>query len=125
MYESERLARAVFSATAHGELAKTLPLIHPDAVIVPGAETSTVVSRADLVEHLASQSKLPVLDSVAHTYTPLDDERIIVEGRVRVRLENGGFSDHAMVWGMVFRDGLLFRSWAVRSVGGLSRSSHP
>jgi hypothetical protein len=86
MYESERLARTLFSAMNNGQQAQTLPLIHPDAVIAPSYDPSTVVSRAELLEHVETGT-MRVFDSVGQKYTPLDDERIIVEGRARVRLK--------------------------------------
>ena len=56
------------------------------------------------------------VDAVGHVYRPLDDERIIVEGRVRIRRPQGGFADRPMVWALIFRGGLLYRSWAVGDV---------
>ena len=116
MYESERLARELFSRSERGEQAENLSLIHPDAAIAPSYDPSTVASQADVTAHLQGTDTPRVVDAVAHTYSPLDDHRIVVEGRVRLRRSGGGFSDQSMVWAVVFRDGLLYRSWALASI---------
>jgi hypothetical protein len=91
-------------------------VLHPDAVLVPSYDPSSLVSRADFVAHLASSDAPRAVDAVGHVYRPLDDERIIVEGRVRIRRPQGGFADRPMVWALIFRGGLLYRSWAVGDV---------
>jgi hypothetical protein len=39
-----------------------------------------------------------------------------VKNVVTVRLDEGGFGDRELVWAMVIREGLLYRSWAVHTV---------
>jgi hypothetical protein len=113
--ESERLARQLFDRSQRGDQADSVPALHPEAEIAPSYDPSSVVSRDDFVAHLQSGDEPRVVDATGHVYRPLDDERIIVEGRVRVRQENG-FADRSIVWALVFRDGLLYRSWAVKNV---------
>jgi hypothetical protein len=104
MFESERLAR-------------DLSWLHPEAQIAPSYDASIVVSRADLEAHLMSEAEPAVMEARADKYTPVDDERVIVEGQVRIRRGGGGGFDYRpAVWALIFRDGLLYRSWAVGSV---------
>jgi hypothetical protein len=49
-------------------------------------------------------------------FRPLDDERIVVEGRLRWMDENRVLRDDPLVWAFEFRDGLLFRSTPAHSV---------
>ena len=114
--DSERLARQLFQRSERGEQEENVPALHPEAELVPSHDPSSVVSRDDFVAHLASGDAPRAVDAVGHVYRPLDDERIIVEGRVRIRQPQGGFADRPMVWALIFRDGLLYRSWAVDDV---------
>jgi len=114
LLESERLARALFSRSARGEQADSLASLHPDAVISPSYDPAATVSPAELERHLTGRDVRRVLDAHGHTYIPLDDERIIVEGQVRLRTEDG-VEYRPTVWALVFRDRLLYRSWAVGS----------
>jgi hypothetical protein len=117
MFESERLARELFHRSASGRQAENLSWLHPDARIVPSYDASITVSPPDLEAHLMSEAEPAVLEARADTYTPVDDERVIVEGQVCVRRAGGGFDYRPTVWALIFRDGLLYRSWALRSVG--------
>jgi|KBSSwiStaDraftv2_1062776.scaffolds.fasta_scaffold1792585_2 hypothetical protein len=63
-----------------------------------------------------SHEEPAVLEAVAHSYSPIDDERIIVEGQVLLRTPERGFSYRSAVWALIFLDGLLYRSWCVASV---------
>lgn len=48
-------------------------------------------------------------EAVTDIYTPLDDQRVIVEGRVRWIDEERVIRDDPVVWAMEFRDDLLLR----------------
>ena len=117
MFASERLARELFHRSASGQQAENLSRLHPEAQIVPSYDASLAVSPADLEAHLMRGAEPAVMEARADKYTPVDDERVIVEGQVRIRRAGGGFDYRRTVWALMFRDGLLYRSWAVRSVG--------
>ncbi len=129
MFESERLARQFFRRSASGRQAESLDWLHPDAQIVPSYDESITVSRPDLEAHLMSKAAPAVMEAFADKYRPLDDERIVVEGQVRLRQAGGGFAYRPAVWALIFRDGLLYRSWALTSVveaeARLAASSEP
>ena len=116
MFESERLARKLFERSALGQQSENLDLLHPEVEIAPSYDTSITVSRAELEAHLMSHEEPAVLEAVAHSYSPIDDERIIVEGQVLLRTPERGFSYRSAVWALIFLDGLLYRSWCVASV---------
>jgi hypothetical protein len=98
MFESERLARELFDRSASGRQAENLSWLHPEAQIVPSYDASITVSPPDLEAHLMSEAEPAVMDARAETYTPVDDERVIVEGQVRVRRAGGGFDYRPTVW---------------------------
>ena len=114
--ESERLAREFFRRSAEGHHERNLPFIHPEAEIAPTHDPSIIASPAGVAAHLQSDMEPRVLDARGDVFTPLDNARIIVEGHVRVTRPGGGFDAHPVVWALVFRDGLLYRGWALRSV---------
>ena len=119
--ESERLAREFFARSAEGHHERNLPFIHPEAEIAPTHDPSVIVSLAEVAAHLQRDMEPRVLDARGDVFTPLDDARIIVEGNVRVTRPGGGFDAYPAVWAMVFRDGLLYRGWALRSVNEAER----
>jgi hypothetical protein len=116
MFESERLARKLFERSALGQQSENLDLLHPEVEIAPSYDTSITVSRAELEAHLMSHEEPAVLEAVAHSYSPIGDERIIVEGQVLLRTPERGFSYRSAVWSLIFLDGLLYRSWCVASI---------
>jgi ketosteroid isomerase-like protein len=116
VFESERLARELFARSARGQQAENLDLLHPDVKIAPSYDTSITVSRAELEAHLMSHEEPAVLEARADSYFPLDNERIIVEGQVLLRTPERGFSYRSAVWALIFRDGVLYRSWCLASV---------
>jgi hypothetical protein len=56
------------------------------------------------------------IELVAEEFTPLDDERVVVEGRRRTIDDERVLRDDPMILAMVFRDGLLWRSTPAQSV---------
>ena len=49
-------------------------------------------------------------ESHADVFRPFDDERIVVEGRMRWMDDERVLRDDPVVWALEFRDGLLWRS---------------
>jgi ketosteroid isomerase-like protein len=117
LVESERLARKYFALFARGERELLLEMIHPDVEIV-----LKTVRRGELIRgHEAMREFVDELgemffESQADLFRPLDDSRVVVEGRVRWMDEHRVLRDDPMIWAIEFRDGLLFRSRPARSV---------
>ena len=53
---------------------------------------------------------------VVSAYQALDDDRVVVEGRLRWIDDDRVIRDDAVIWAMEFRDGLLTRAIPARSL---------
>jgi hypothetical protein len=116
--ESERLARLCFDAGRDPDFPRRFKeLLHPDVAVSLKAAAGAWLHGADAVgEVLDERAGSAVYEAVDERYHPLDDERIVVEGRLRWTDEERMLRDDPAVWAIEFRDGLLFRSIAARSV---------
>jgi hypothetical protein len=52
----------------------------------------------------------------ADVFRPLDEERVVVEGRVRSMDDEHVLRDDPMIWALEFREGLLRRSLPAQTV---------
>jgi ketosteroid isomerase-like protein len=115
--ESERLARryfALFQAKAFDELAD---LIHPEAVVVlksvhPG---HVVRGREEVVQFFRDTLAAHLHAIAVDVFRPLDENRVIIEGRVRWMDDEHVLRDDPGIWAVEFRDGLLFLSTPART----------
>jgi hypothetical protein len=116
--ESERLARRYFSVVRHGELDKLVALLHPDVeIVLKTSRTGDVLRGPQAVEEFVfSDVAGKFYESTAEVFRPLDDERIVVEGRIRWMDEKRVLRDDPMIWALEFRDGLLRRSTPAQTV---------
>ena len=71
--------------------------------------------REDVARFIADFVAPSLYDAAVELYTPLDDERVIVEGRLRWIDEDRVIRDDPVVWALEFCDELLLRSVAARS----------
>jgi hypothetical protein len=88
-----------------------LELVHPDVELVlktvrPG---EVIRGRARLERFVADLTE-GVYESAAEVFRPVDESRIVVEGRIRWTDEDRVLRDDPMIWALEFRDGLLVRS---------------
>jgi len=113
---SERLARRWFALVREGSLERLQEMLHEDVVIVSKVRPGEIVEGreavAAFVESIVSHS---LYDAVADDYTPLDEERVIIEGRMRWIDEERVIRDDPAVWAMEFRDGLVLRFLPART----------
>ncbi len=115
--DSERLARRWFATVAGGRFDELADLVHENVQIVSKVQTGTVVEGREDVARFIEQSIAPSLyEAVTEVFTALDDERIVVEGRMRWIDDERVIRDDPVVWAMEFRDGLLLRFIPARSV---------
>jgi ketosteroid isomerase-like protein len=115
--DSERLARRWFATVASGDFEELPELVHEDVELVSKVRAGTVVEGRDDVAQFIQESIAPNLyDAVTEVFTPLDDERVVVEGRLRWIDDERVIRDDPVVWAMEFRDGLLLRFVPTRSV---------
>jgi ketosteroid isomerase-like protein len=115
--ESERLARRYFSLFARGETEELLELIHPDVeVLLKTVRRGEVIRGREAMREYLDELGEMFFESHADLYRPLDDTRVVVEGRIRWMDENRVLRDDPMIWAIEFRDGLLYRSRPAQSV---------
>ena len=110
MLQSERLARrwwALVQARAFDRLAE---LLHDDVVVVSKIQPGRVLEGRSKVARFVEETLADSLyEASTNAYLPIDDERIVVEGRLRWIDEQRVIRDDPVVWAMEFRDGLLVR----------------
>jgi ketosteroid isomerase-like protein len=115
--ESERLARRYFALFEEGDLTQLLELMHPDIeLVVKSTRPGEVLRGRAAVAALAREQIERLFESTAEVFEPLDETRIVVEGRVRWLDDQRVLRDDPMVWALEFSDGLLRRSTPAHSV---------
>jgi ketosteroid isomerase-like protein len=117
MRESERLARRYFALYARRETEKLLAMMHADVeIVLKSSRTGEVLrGRAAVAEYLDDTAGR-FHEASADVFRPLDDERVVVEGRMRWMDEERILRDDPVIWALEFRDGLVFRSAPAHSV---------
>jgi ketosteroid isomerase-like protein len=113
--ESERLARRYFALYARGESERLLETVHPDVEIVLKSSAEVLHGR-DAVAAFLEETASRFHETHPDVFRPLDDERIVVEGRMRWMDEERILRDDPVIWAIEFRDGLLYRSTPAPSV---------
>lgn len=114
--QSERLARRWFSLVEHRAFDQLDDLVHPSIVLVskirPGLSLEGKEAFLRFVREELSDS---LHEAVTTTYRALDDERVVVEGRIRWVDEDRVLRDDPVTWAIGFEDGLLRQFVAVRN----------
>lgn len=117
MVESERLARRWFSLVERRAFEQLGDLVHPSVVLVSKIRPGLVVEGKDafvrFVEETLAQS---LHEALATTYRPLDEEQVVVEGRIRWMDDEHVLRDDPVTWAMAFEEGLLTRFISARSL---------
>ena len=117
MKDSERLARRYFALFRRGETAAVLDLVHPDVeIVLKSVRPGDVLRGREQVAEFVDEISGRFYESHPEVFRPLDDSRIIVEGRMRWMDESRVLRDDPMIWAIEFRDGLLYRSAPAQSV---------
>jgi ketosteroid isomerase-like protein len=114
--ESERLARRYFALFARGETERVLEMVHPDVVIVLKSTAGEVLRGRDAVAAFLEETAARFFETHPDVFRPLDDERIVVEGRMRWMDDDRILRDDPVIWALEFRDGLLVRSTPAQSL---------
>jgi ketosteroid isomerase-like protein len=115
MAESERLARRYFALFRRGETDRALELIHPDVELVLKS-TGDVLRGREAVQEFIDEMGRRFYESHPDVFRPVDDDRIVVEGRMRWMDDDRVLRDDPMIWALEFRDGLLYRSTPAQSL---------
>ncbi len=116
---SERAARLYFDLVGEGGDPRVLDLLHPDVVVLLRklGGRRTLRGKEEVASFLEElPERFPVYQSVAEEFSVVDDNRVIVEGRMRWMDNDRVLRDDSMIWALEFRDGLLYRSTPARSL---------
>ncbi|MBA3332730.1 MAG: nuclear transport factor 2 family protein [Actinobacteria bacterium] len=110
--ESERLARRYFELFAQHAFEKLREIVHPDVVLeLQAVQPGHVVrGRDEFIRFVEQEFDRHLWEAVAHVFAPLDENRVIVEGRVRWFDDENVLRDDPRVWALEFSDGLLLLS---------------
>ncbi|MGH3134499.1 MAG: nuclear transport factor 2 family protein [Gaiellaceae bacterium] len=115
--ESERLARRYFALFTQGEVDKMLDLIHPEIeMVLKTTRPGDVLRGKDDVAAFVQEIAGKFYESVPEVFRPIDDTRIVIEGRMRWMDDARVLRDDPMIWALEFRDGLVWRSTPAHSV---------
>ena len=115
--ESERLARRFFALFQQGERVMLLELLHPEVEwVLMTFRPGEVLRGREEADAFLDEISDEFVELVAEECTPLDGERVVVEGRRRWIDEDRVLRDDPMILAMLFRDGLLWRSTPAQSV---------
>lgn len=110
MLESERLARRWWALVDAREFDRLGELVHDDVVAVSKIQPGLVLEgRSEVVRFVAETLTESLYEASTSAYLPIDDERIVVAGRLRWIDEERVIRDDPVTWAMEFRDGLLVR----------------
>ena len=113
---SEQLARRFFSTLEERAFDQLGDLLHDDVVVVSKLRPDVVMEGKDEIVRFI-QEALPdtFYDAAPAAYAPIDDARIVVEGRIRWIDDDRVIRDDQVMWAMEFRDGLLYRYFPART----------
>lgn len=110
MLESERLARRWWAVVTEAAFDRLGELVHEDVVVVSKIRPGLVLEgRTEVIQHVQETLAGNLYEATTTAYFPIDDQRIVVEGRIRWIDEERVIRDDPVTWAMEFRDGLLAR----------------
>ena len=108
--ESERLARRWFSILEDRAFDQLGELVHDDIVVISKMRPGLVLEGKDGVVHYIRETlSASLYEASTTTFLPIDDVRIVVEGRIRWIDEERVIRDDPVTWAMEFRESLLAR----------------
>lgn len=114
---SEELARRWFGAVEQGAFDRLPELVHDDITVVSRVRAGAVVQGRDEVTRFIRETvSASLYEANAERYVPLDDRRVVVEGRMRWIDEQRVIRDDPVVWALEFEDGLLIRFVPARTI---------
>ena len=116
---SERAARLYFELVSESGDPRVLDLLHPDVVLLLRklGGRRTLRGKEEVARFLEElPERFPVYQAIAEEFRVVDDDRVVVEGRMRWMDDDRVLRDDSMIWALEFRDGLLYRSSPARSL---------
>lgn len=114
---SEHLARRWFSTVDEGAFDRLVELLHEDIELVSRVRSGEVFQgRSNAGRFILETVAASLYEATADVYIPLDDRRVIVEGRMRWIDDERVIRDDPVVWALEFQDELLIRFVPARTV---------
>ena len=111
IHESEKLARRFFSIGAT-RLRRAHGSVHDDVTVVSKVRPGEVFEGKDAVVRFVQDTLADSLYEAPTTiYLPIDDSRVVVEGRLRWIDDDRVIRDDPVTWAVEFRDELLSASF--------------
>ena len=105
---SERLARRWFAAVEERAFERLPDLVHDDIALVSRVQAGRAVhGRAQVTQFIEETVSQQLYEARAEVYVPLDETKVLVEGRMRWIDEERVIRDDPVVWGLAFEDELL------------------
>jgi hypothetical protein len=94
-----------------------LDLVHPDIeMVLKTRRPGEVLRGRGEVAQFIEEIEESLYELVPEVYRPLDETRIVVEGRIRWTDDERVMRDDPVIWALEFRDGLIRRSAPAASV---------
>jgi len=95
------------AARAFDQLAE---LVHDDVLIVSKIRPGLVLEgKREVLQHVQDELAGKLYEATTSAFVPIDEHRIVVEGRIRWIDDERVIRDDPVTWAMEFRDGLLVR----------------
>ncbi len=116
MPDSERLARRYFALFGSGLTEDLLEIVHPEIELALRTRPGTVLRGRDEVAAFVREISGRSYQTVAWVYTPVDESRIVVEGRIQWTDDERVLRDDPVIWALEFCDGMLLRSTTAQTV---------
>lgn len=114
---SETLARRWFGTVGQRAFDRLPELVHDDITLVSRVLAGAVVQGRDEVARFIRETvSANLYEANAERYVPLDDRRVVVEGRMRWIDDERVIRDDPVVWALEFDDGLLIRFVPARTI---------
>jgi len=90
--------------------------VHADVELVSKVRPGTSVrGRHEVIRFIEEEVAPNLFETTADVFAPLDDDRVIVEGRLRWIDDERVIRDDPVIWAVEFRDELLLRFVATRT----------
>jgi hypothetical protein len=94
-----------------------LDLVHPEVeMILKAVRPGDTLRGRDEIVAFADEIAGRFYEAHPEVFRPLDETRIVIEGRIRWMDDDRVLRDDPMIWAFEFRDGLLFRSAPAHSL---------
>ena len=85
-------------------------LVHDDVVVVSKVRPGLVLEgKREVLQHLQETLADSLYEATTTAFFPIDEHRIVVEGRIRWIDDERVIRDDPVTWAMEFRDELLTR----------------